>query len=376
MPNTKPNIFNKQAVSAEAFLKEYWQQRPLLFRQTGIPLDGVPNKTELFSLAAQEGVQSRIIYSPDGQRYFALYDEPEAWSEVQQQQPTLLVSDIDKWWPKSLNILSALPFIKAWRFDDLMLSYAPTGASVGAHIDQYDVFLVQVKGRRRWSFDDQPLTELETVDDSDLAVLKDYKPQHTVDLSAGDILYLPPRIPHHGVSLDNDCLTLSIGLRAPSAAELITAVADQWAQQLPESERLQDAGNEINATAAITVHEINYLRQQLQRLQDLTDVDLADILGQFLSGYRLLDEVPDPSAFNQASINNKQWRKNPVDNFSYYLLDSNQAHLYLNGEIYPTSQRFAQYLCDQSALNSEQLTLLDDHDLVSQLINGNHLIRT
>jgi len=376
MPNTKPNIFNKQAVSAEAFLKEYWQQRPLLFRQTGIPLDGVPNKTELFSLAAQEGVQSRIIYSPDGQRYFALYDEPEAWSEVQQQQPTLLVSDIDKWWPKSLNILSALPFIKAWRFDDLMLSYAPTGASVGAHIDQYDVFLVQVKGRRRWSFDDQPLTELETVDDSDLAVLKDYKPQHTVDLSAGDILYLPPRIPHHGVSLNNDCLTLSIGLRAPSAAELITAVADQWAQQLPESERLQDAGNEINATAAITVHEINYLRQQLQRLQDLTDVDLADILGQFLSGYRLLDEVPDPSAFNQASINNKQWRKNPVDNFSYYLLDSNQAHLYLNGEIYPTSQRFAQYLCDQSALNSEQLTLLDDHDLVSQLINGNHLIRT
>src|SRR5690554_4351406 len=376
MPNTKPNIFNKQAVSAETFLKEYWQQRPLLFRQTGIPLDGVPNKTELFSLAAQEGVQSRIIYSPDGQRYFALYDEPEAWSEVQQQQPTLLVSDIDKWWPKSLNILSALPFIKAWRFDDLMLSYAPTGASVGAHIDQYDVFLVQVKGRRRWSFDDQPLTELETVDDSDLAVLKDYKPQHTVDLSAGDILYLPPRIPHHGVSLDNDCLTLSIGLRAPSAAELITAVADQWAQQLPESERLQDAGNEINATAAITVHEINYLRQQLQRLQDLTDVDLADILGQFLSGYRLLDEVPDPSAFNQASINNKQWRKNPVDNFSYYLLDSNQAHLYLHGEIYPTSQRFAQYLCDQSALNSEQLTLLDDHDLVSQLINGNHLIRT
>ncbi len=230
MPNTKPNIFNNQAVSAEVFLKDYWQQKPLLFRQTGIALDDVPSQAELFSLAAEGGVQSRIIYTPDGKRYFALYDEPEAWSEVQKQQPTLLVSDIDKWWPKSINILSAFPFIKAWRFDDLMLSYAPTGASVGAHIDQYDVFLVQVKGRRRWSFDNQPLAELETVEDSDLAVLKDYKPQQTVDLSAGDILYLPPRIPHHGISLDDDCLTLSVGLRAPSAAELITAVADHLNQ--------------------------------------------------------------------------------------------------------------------------------------------------
>lgn len=368
MPNSKPNIFNGQAISAETFLADHWQQRPCLFRHTDLPINTVPNREQLFELANQDGVQSRIIYSRDQHAYQAIYDDPEAWSSVIDQHPTLLVSDIEKWWPQTLAILSALPFIKAWRFDDLMLSYAPKGASVGAHIDQYDVFLVQIKGQRKWAYDNAILTDYDTVEHSDLAVIADYTPDNTEVLSPGDVLYLPPRIAHHGISLDDDCLTLSVGLRAPSDAELVTAVADYVAQQLPESARLKDAGQEINATAAITTHEIQHLRRQIHRLQDLTDTELADIFGRFISSYRLLDAIPEYS--NSAEADKLQ--RNPADNFAYYARDKQRAYLYINGEQYDCSVAFARQLCDQATFSRQQLSI--NQPLMKQLLSNQHII--
>ncbi|KAA3644479.1 MAG: cupin domain-containing protein [Proteobacteria bacterium] len=371
MPNIKPNIFNGQAVTAEVFLADYWQQRPYLFRQTDLPLATVPNREQMFQLAARDGVQSRIIYSPDHRRFQAVYDEPNQWADLIDMNPTLLVSDIEKWCPQTLAVLTAFSFIKAWRFDDLMLSYAPKGASVGAHIDQYDVFLVQVKGQRQWSYDDTILADFEPVDDSDLAVIADYEPHHTHILSPGDVLYLPPRIAHHGISLDDDCLTLSVGLRSPSSAELITAVADHMAQQLPDSERLTDAGHELNATGAISGHEIAYLRKQIQRMNHLTDGELADILGQFISAYRLLDDTP---GFNDHNHGHTHVR-NPADNFTYYAISDQQAQLYINGDKYPCTLAFAQQLCNQSYLDLQQLqSIAADQELFNQLLENQHII--
>lgn len=368
MPSKTPNIFNGQAITAETFLADYWQQRPYLFRHTDLPLSTVPDREQLFKLAHQDGVQSRIIYSPDQLRYRAVYDDPDAWPSLNEFNPTLLVSDIEKWWPQTLTVLAALPFIKAWRFDDLMLSYAPTGASVGAHIDQYDVFLVQVKGQRQWSYDERILSEFNQVADSDLAVIDGYRPQLSQTLSPGDVLYLPPRIPHHGVSLDDDCLTLSVGLRAPADAELLTALAEHVAQQLPESARLKDAGTEAQATAAITEHEITHLKQQIDRLRHLSDSELADIFGQFISGYRLLDDIPDyPS-----QDGSEQWQKNPADNFAYYALDDDHAHLYINGEQFSCSLAFAEQLCDRLTFSRQQFH--HEQALLQQLMTNQHII--
>lgn len=368
MPNNLPNIFNNQPLNSEEFLKNYWQQRPYLFRQTNLPLNTLPNRYQLFELSRREGVQSRIIYSEDNRHYRAVYDDPDVWSSLTDMNPTLLVSDIEKWFPQTLAILSALPFIKAWRFDDLMLSYAPTGASVGAHIDQYDVFLVQVKGQRQWSYDSTVLTDFVSVEDSDLAVIDGYQPQLSQTLSPGDVLYLPPRMAHHGISLDDDCLTLSVGLRAPADAELLTALADYVAQQLPESARLTDAGKETQATAAITEHEIKHLRKQIKRLQRLTDTELADIFGQFISSYRLLDDAPDYPIKDTS----EQWQKNPADSFAYYALDEQQAHLYINGEQYGCSLTFAEQLCDMSTFTRHQLS--SNQALLNQLFLYQHII--
>jgi len=231
MPKTKPNVFDGQNITANEFFKTHWQRSPYLFTGTDLDLSCLPDKNTLFRLAAQDQVQSRIIYTEDQRHYQAIYDEPDAWQQVAHHKPTLLVSDIEKWFPTALQLMDWFPFIKNWRFDDLMMSYAPVGASVGAHTDHYDVFLVQVQGTRQWSYDTEPLKHKKLVTESELAVIDNYHAQISHELKAGDILYLPPEIPHHGISTSDDCITCSIGLRAPAESELLTAVIETIAEK-------------------------------------------------------------------------------------------------------------------------------------------------
>jgi len=216
-----------------------WQQRPLRFRRTGLPVDVWPKRPQLFALAEKDDVQSRIVLTESDRHYHVLHDDPQAWNTLKQAKPTLLVSDVEKWYTPALQLLDYFPFITSWRFDDVMLSYAPKGASVGAHLDHYDVFLFQVAGCRRWQYDLKPMHNPKLVTDSELAVLDDYQPHEEHLLQPGDILYLPPQHAHHGISESDDCLTCSIGLRAPSHAELLMTLAEHMATQIPEPTRLR-----------------------------------------------------------------------------------------------------------------------------------------
>ncbi|MCB1583912.1 MAG: cupin domain-containing protein, partial [Xanthomonadales bacterium] len=291
MPKTKPSVFDGQNISASEFFQAHWQRSPFLFRNTSLKLNYLPSIEQLFELASWENVQSRIVFSEDDVHYQAIYDEPEAWDEVTNFKPTLLVSDIEKWHPKAMQIMSWFPFIKNWRFDDLMMSYAPKGASVGAHTDHYDVFLIQVQGTRQWSFDDQPLANKEVVENSELAVLTNYQPQHSVELKPGDILYLPPEIPHHGVSTSDDCVTCSIGLRAPADSELLNSVIELLNESSNEAHRFTDATSHARPDNAIGSHEIKYLRLRLQQVADLSDEALAQLFGQTVTNYRVFEDT-------------------------------------------------------------------------------------
>jgi len=324
---------------------------PYLFTNTSVDLSCLPSIERLFELANQEGVQSRIVYSEDDIHYQAIYDEPDAWEELTQQKPTLLVSDIEKWHPPAMQLMDGFPFIKSWRFDDLMMSFAPKDASVGAHTDHYDVFLVQVKGTRKWSYDNQPLAECTLVEDSELAVINDYKAQNTFELKPGDILYIPPEIPHHGISTSDDCVTCSIGLRAPSKAELLMAVTEYITQQIPANDRFKDHVISNHSDASIGQHEINFLRQQLQSLGQADDQQLAEYFGRFVTGYRLWEEFDELEVAMPQKPESTRWQKNTFAVLTYHVNSPTQATLYVNGEVFETHIELAEHICNQPDFN-------------------------
>ena len=347
MQQNKPNVFNDQPISAEDFLGRYWQQKPYLFRNTCLPTEILPNRQQLFSLAEQDDVQSRIVYTEDNRHYHLLHDEPQAWDELKQAKPTLLVSDIEKWWQPALRLLDYFPFIKSWRFDDLMLSYAPNGASVGAHLDHYDVFLFQVQGQRRWQFDLKPMLQPDLVPDSDLAVLADYQPDEEQLLNPGDVLYLPPQHAHHGISASDDCLTCSIGMRAPSHAELLMVVAEHMAAQLPDSDRLQDQQRSLYANACMDDTDIHLLRTLLTQAANASDEQLGDALGLYLSQYRSLDAMLEFEADADHLSPTTLWRVSPFFTVAAYPLKSGQMQIFMDGEKTLCSQALGRALSSQ-----------------------------
>ncbi len=209
---------------------------------------------------------------------------------------TLLVQDVDKWDPDVRALLGHFDFLPRWRLDDIMISFAAPGGSVGAHVDQYDVFLLQAQGHRHWQIDasDNPSTAFR--DDVELKLLREFHPTHDWVLGPGDMLYLPPGVPHHGVAEDA-CLTFSVGMRAPSAAELLGDFVDTLAADADDDLRYRDDDlrpphdpNEIDAAAMTrAVAALNALR--------MNDPErLGDWFGRFMTLYRSVGDtlIPDP----------------------------------------------------------------------------------
>ncbi len=355
-------LFANQKITAEEFLQRYWQKRPFLFKNTNLDLSCLPSKAQLFELARQEDVQSRIIYTENSEGYQAIYDDPDAWDEVADLHPTLLVSDIEKWYPESNLLLKAFPFIKSWRLDDLMISYAPTGASVGAHTDHYDVFLIQVAGTRQWSFDNEPLKGGDFVDDSELSVLANYQAENSHELQAGDVLYLPPEVAHHGIATSDDCMTCSVGMRAPSQSEMVMAFAEFVAARCAENKRFKDQGQMPFQPQQFDAGDVAQFRNMITEACQLNDHDWQQLFGQYFSEYRQLDLYQDPPADHC-----ELWKKNPLYTFSYCVLKDDQAMLFVNGESFTCSLKLAQTICDTDAIEDQK------NDLITALVAAAYL---
>lgn len=356
MQKNKPNIFDNQAISAEKFLSNYWQKKPYLFRSCDINLSCLPRKNDLFKLAAKDDAQSRIIYSIDKTNYQVVYDHPEMWLELSDHEPTLLVSDIEKWHLPASEIISYFPFIKSWRFDDLMMSYAPKGASVGAHLDQYDVFLLQVEGKRKWLYDDNPPDNYPLQDNSELAIIDNYKHQCEHTLDSGDILYLPPGHAHHGISLSDDCLTCSIGLRSPSYAEIIEACILSLIESPEYKARLKDHQTTLNAYSNITQEEIETVKKLLTKLTKTDDAKLTDMLGRFLSQYRSLEHQPQNQPYPKNFSN--YWTISPFYTLVSYVDTADTILIFIDDTSYLCSDYLGNILSTQKVFKINQKQLL------------------
>ena len=276
------------------FLRDYWQKRPLLVRNAFPGLHSPLQPEDLAGLACEEGTLSRLVHHDRASDGWSVRHGPfaeEDFPGLPDHDWTLLVQDVDKWDPDVAALLEHFRFLPRWRIDDIMVSFAATGGSVGAHVDQYDVFLLQTHGHRRWLIDNRPGAPLGFRDGVELKLLRQFEPSHDWVLGPGDMLYLPPDVPHHGIAVD-PCLTVSVGMRAPSSAELIGDWLDDLLAGADESIRYRDPDlalpadpNEIDAAAMErVVAALNAIR--------MNDPDrLGDWFGRFITTYRAAGEV-------------------------------------------------------------------------------------
>ncbi|UVJ45823.1 cupin domain-containing protein [Pseudomonas sp. LS1212] len=258
-------------LTAREFLRDYWQKKPLLIRQAFPDFESPIDADELAGLSLEEEVESRLVIE-HGERPWEMRRGPFAEDEfckLPEREWTLLVQAVDQFVPEVGELLEHFRFLPSWRIDDVMISFAAPGGSVGPHFDNYDVFLLQGHGKRNWKIGQMCDAGTPLLEHSDLRILADFQQTDEWTLEPGDMLYLPPRLAHCGVAVD-DCMTYSVGFRAPSAAEVLTHFTDFLSQFLPDEERYSDA----DAQPVSDPHQIQH--DALDRLKRLLAEHMND----------------------------------------------------------------------------------------------------
>lgn len=274
------------------FLKKYWQKKPLLIRQA-VP-DAQPPLTRdaLFALAARDDVESRLLTNFNDRwslKHGPFHELPSAKKKCW----TLLVQGLNLHLDQAADLLHQFRFIPDARLDDLMISYATDGGGVGAHVDSYDVFLLQVHGQRRWRISAQ--TDLRLKAGLPLKILERFVPEEEYLLEPGDMLYLPPHYAHEGVAV-GECMTCSIGFRAPSWQELGQAFLEFKADTLELPGRYADPGLLPGRhPAKLDDDLLDRVERQLQKIRTRRD-DVAVFLGEYLSEPKpgVMFDAPEP----------------------------------------------------------------------------------
>ncbi len=270
------------------FLAEYWQKQPLLVRQAWPDFTDPLSPEELAGLACEDGVSARLVLE-HGDSPWTLLQGPFTEADflgLPVGHWTLLVSDVEKHLPELAGLLEPFRFIPDWRIDDLQLSYAPEHGSVGPHWDDYDVFLLQGLGRKRWQLSDQPVAADNFRDDTALRILRHFQPEREWILEPGDMLYLPPRLAHYGVALEPG-MTYSIGFRAPGQQDLLASFADHLLARADNSIRYTDPYlHPARNPGIVDDHTLDQVGQMLAGALEWNRDQLQNWLGCYLSETR------------------------------------------------------------------------------------------
>jgi 50S ribosomal protein L16 3-hydroxylase len=329
-------------INIREFVQQYWQKKPCLLRNALPNFESVISPEELAGLACEEDVHCRLVLEgSDNKPWVVRYGpfEEQDFLDLPESNYSLLVSECEKWVPEFNDLLDQFRFIPDWRIDDLMISYAPEGGSVGPHVDQYDVFLLQALGTRRWQYCETPSQDDPVIEGLELAILQDFKPQQDVVLNPGDILYLPPGYAHHGVALER-CMTYSIGFRAPNAASVLESFALESERLEMTSERYRDADLELERHhAEITDQEIERFRDMANRMLEQSPGLWRDAIGKLLSDSAVT--TPDDNDLQPVYLSDLQassWIRHPESRILYHR-SANAIEVYYNGQVHELPQR-------------------------------------
>jgi len=259
-------------IDVQTFLRDYWQKKPLVIRQALPDFISPLSADELAGLALEDDVESRLVFeTPRSAPYWQLKPGPfteSDFAKLPKTHWTLLVQGVDRLIPDVATLLDHFNFIPQWRIDDVMISYAVNKGSVGPHYDNYDVFLYQAAGQRKWALTTQDCTPANYLTDVELRIMKRFEVEEEYILAPGDMLYLPPHVGHHGVSLDDDCMTYSFGYRSYQGQEMWNSFGDYIAEHAPTMLYQDPDWNDSKASVLIPPPAWQHARQLMQAMLD------------------------------------------------------------------------------------------------------------
>lgn len=345
-------------ISPRRFLREHWQRKPLLVRGALPGFGAELSAEELAGLALEPEIESRLVIER-GTCPWELRRGPFTARDFRRLPPTrwtLLVQAVDQWVPAARALREAFDFLPGWRFDDVMVSYAADKGGVGPHVDQYDVFLVQGTGRRRWRIGQRCDARSPLRRGTELRILSRFETTAEYVLEPGDLLYLPPGLAHWG-SAEGPCMTWSVGFRAPSAAEIVQEVAGEAAARLPEDRRFQDAGIAWPRDGEIARPAIARIRRMLAQALDDEEL-LAAWFARYMTErkYPELDIAPGrrlPGGIAALLARDVTIERHPASRFAW--LRGRPARLFVDGECFRCPTVLARLLCAAAPLTAASL---------------------
>lgn len=344
----------------DGFLRDHWQKKPLLIRNPWASWSNPIEPDELAGLACEDGVESRLVTQSSEMWELEHGPLPESrFGQLEKKPWTLLVQAVDHHVPAVAALLEPFRFIPNWRIDDVMVSYATDGGGVGPHFDQYDVFLVQGLGKRRWQLGELCDDTTELLPHDDLRLLADFEPTEEWVLEPGDILYVPPRIAHSGTAVGDDCMTYSIGFRAPSRGELIGGWAESLLSELDDDDRYVDP----DLPAQEYPGEIT--PDAIARLHGMVTERMLD-RGAFARWFAQHSTAPknpeidwrpeEPIAIEDLRLSLAEGvplLRNPASRFSFIREDAASVLLFVDGQCFPCADEaasLAERICTRDRL--------------------------
>ncbi len=371
------------------FLSEYWQKKPLLIRNALPKVTSPVSADVLAGLACEENVESRIVMQDAANKEWELTHGPfneDTFSNLPSSHWTLLVQAVDHWMPEAAKFLELFTFIPRWRIDDLMISYASDGGGVGPHYDNYDVFLVQTNGKRKWEVGKQYNENSQLIEGIPVSILSDFKAIDSWVLEPGDILYVPPRYGHNGIAVGDDCITCSVGFRTPSHSEILHEYTDYMGDNVNDAIRYNDPDlTEQSNTGEINQKSLDKIQNILR--QYIEDKDsISDWFGRYITTPKyfhdnnLPQDVPTDS-YNIEKLKNHlvtggRLIRNESSRFAYISKGNNHI-LFVDGECINNTNAanpLIETLSAEIELNSKMFLLSDNNlNLILSLLQRSAL---
>lgn len=339
------------------FLREYWHKKPLLIRQAIPDLKPLLPREALFELAAREDVESRLVTHFEQQ--WQLKKGPfTKLPSPRKPHWTVLIQGANLHNDAADALLQQFRFLPDARLDDLMISYATPQGGVGPHFDSYDVFLLQAHGKRRWRISAQK--DLSLMEGIPLKILQKFQPQQEFVLEPGDMLYLPPHYAHDGIAED-ECMTYSIGFRAPSYQELGEAFLQFMMETIDLPGRYADPDlRPSRSPAALSGSMVEQVLEQMEKMR-FTKEDVTQFLGAYLSEPKPSVFFSSPKRVLSPTQFEKQLQRYGVKLSKKTRMLHRNKNIFINGESYfvnAQDKAVLSRLADERKLGSDALTNL------------------